>query len=279
MKKILVPCDFSDPAVQAFKLACEMAKQSRGEVFLLNIIEVPVMHDTVLMPTLYFEQQFMDDTKSAAERKFAKMIAKWAADGLRVHGSVQFGPTAATIRQFIDEKKIDLVVMGTHGASGAKEFLIGSNTERIVRTSPVPVLAIKKSTKLSSIKNIVFANDLSMEAEKLTLKVKELQGFLKATLHVLFVNTPGGFKRDSITNKLLKDFAKRFMLKDYTLNVYNDLDQESGVANFAQTVGADLIALSTHGRTGLNHFLSGSIAENMVNHLDYPIWTFKFNEE
>lgn len=278
MKKILVPCDFSDSAVQAFKLAVEIGRQSKGEVFLLNVIEVPVMHETVIMPTLYFEQSFMTEMKANAEKKFTKMIDKWAEDGPKVSTYVEYGPTSATIRQFITDKKIDLVLMGTNGASGAKELLVGSNTEKIVRHSPVPVLTIKNATKLASIKNIVFANDIDLDAEELTLKVKELQNFFKAQLHVLYVNTPAAFRRDSITTKSMRDFAKRFMLKDYTLNIFNDLNQESGVRNFVQSINADMVAMSTHGRTGLSHFLSGSIAEDMVNHLKCPIWTFRSNE-
>jgi nucleotide-binding universal stress UspA family protein len=256
-------------------LAVEIGRQSKGQVFLLNVVEVPVMHETVVMPTLYFEQSFMNETKAAAEKKFAKMVEKWAADGPPVFCHVEFGATSQTIKQFVVDKEIDLVLMGTHGASGAKEFLIGSNTEKIVRGSTVPVLAIKKETKMASIKNIVFANELDLEAEALTLKVKELQNFFDAKLHVLYVNTPGSFKRDMVTQKALKDFAKRFMLKDYTLNVFNDIDQESGVRNFVQSIDADMVAMATHGRKGLNHFLSGSIAEDVVNHLECPIWTYQ----
>ena len=107
MKKILVPCDFSDPALQAFKLAVEIARQSKGEVFLLHVVEVPVMHDTVIMPTLYFEQAFMNDVRANAEKKFAKMMNRWAEEGPTINGIVEFGPTTATIRQFIQEKQID----------------------------------------------------------------------------------------------------------------------------------------------------------------------------
>jgi nucleotide-binding universal stress UspA family protein len=278
MKRILVPCDFSDPAVQAFKFAIEIALKSRGEIFLLNVVEVPVMHETVLMPTLYFEQSLMNEMKATADKKFQKMKDKWGSEGITVSTHVEFGVTITSIRQFIEEKKIDLVVMGTHGASGAREFLIGSNTEKIVRTSLVPVMAIKKSTKLSNVKNIVFPNDLDLENEHLTLKVKELQNFFKATLHILYINSPAFFQRDVDTKMRLKDFAKRFMLKDYTLNVYNDVDQENGINNFTREVKGDLIALATHGRRGISHLVSGSIAEDIVNHVDCPIWTFK-NEE
>jgi nucleotide-binding universal stress UspA family protein len=264
--------------VQAFKFAIEIALKSRGEIFLLNVVEVPVMHETVLMPTLYFEQSLMNEMKATADKKFQKMKDKWGSEGITVSTHVEFGVIITSIRQFIEEKKIDLVVMGTHGASGAREFLIGSNTEKIVRTSLVPVMAIKKSTKLSNVKNIVFPNDLDLENEHLTLKVKELQNFFKATLHILYINSPAFFQRDVDTKMRLKDFAKRFMLKDYTLNVYNDVDQENGINNFTREVKGDLIALATHGRRGISHLVSGSIAEDIVNHVDCPIWTFK-NEE
>ena len=91
MKKILVPCDFSDPAVQAFKMAVEIANQSDGEVFLLNIVELPVMHESVLMPTLSFEEAFIKDMKAHAEQNFAKMKDKWAKDVPKVSSFVEFG--------------------------------------------------------------------------------------------------------------------------------------------------------------------------------------------
>ncbi len=278
MKRILVPCDFSDPAVQAFKFAVEVALKSKGEIYLLNVVEVPIMHETVLMPTLYFEQSLMKEMKDAAAKKFQKMKDKWSA-GVAVSTFVEFGSIITTLRAFIAEKKIDLVVMGTHGASGARELFIGSNTEKIVRTSSVPVIAIKKSTKLSNIKNIVFPNDLSLENEQLTMKVKELQNFLRATLHIVYINSPAFFQRDVDTKVKLKDFAKRFMLKDYTLNVFNDIDQENGVTNFTKEIKGDLIVMATHGRRGISHLVSGSIAEDVVNHVDCPIWTFKNDEE
>lgn len=273
MKKILVPCDFSEPSIQAFKFAVEIASQSDGEVVLLNVIELPVMHDTVLMPTLSFEEAFMKDMKESAEKNFEKMKIKWAKEGPKITSLVSFGPVNFTIREFIEKKKIDLVVMGTHGAAGLKEFFIGSNTEKIVRTSPVPVIAVKKSVKASSIRNIVLAIVPNAELDALVKKVKELQSFFKATLHVVYINTPASFKRDLEVLIQLRDFAKRYALKDYTISIYNDFNEEEGVRNFAQEKKADMVALGTHGRRGLSHFMSGSVTEDVVNHIDCPIWT------
>jgi nucleotide-binding universal stress UspA family protein len=274
MKKILVPCDFSDSSVQAFKFALDLANKSRGEVMLLHIIELPVMHDTVLMPTLNFEEAFLKDMKVDAEKNFVKMKAKWAKDGPKLSWMVEYGPTTLTILRTAEEKKADLIVMGTKGASGLKEFVIGSNTEKIVRKSSVPVIAVKKNVK-SPVKNIVFPNTLNDDQEELAMKVKDLQSFLKATVHIVYINTPANFRRDRYTKDSLKAFAKRFMFKDFTLNVYNDIDQESGLTNFTKEIGADMVAMATHGRRGLNHLMSGSIAEDVVNHIECPIWTYR----
>lgn len=277
MKKILVPCDFSDPSVQAFKMAVEIANQSKGEVVLLNVVELPVMHESVLMPTLSFEEAFIKDMKEHAEKNFAKMKEKWAKEGPKVTSFVEFGGTTPTIRDFLKDKKIDLILMGTHGASGLKEFFIGSNTEKIVRTATVPFMAIKKQVKLTAVKNIVFPTTGNMDQEELTVQVKALQNFFKATLHILYVNTPSSFKRDMEIKPQLKAFAKRFMLKDYTLNVWNDFTEEDGLKNFVYETNADMVAMATHGRRGLNHLMSGSIAEDAVNHINCPIWTYKIN--
>ncbi len=275
MKKILVPCDFSDSSVQAFKFAVEIANKSEGEILLLNVIELPVMHDTVLMPTLSFEEAFLKDMKANAEKNFSKMVAKWAKEGPRVTFYIEYGPATHGILQFSKEKKADLLVMGTKGATGLKEYFVGSNTEKIVRFSQVPVIAVKKSVKASSIKNIVFPNTLdeSQVQDELILKVKALQNFFKAKLHILYVNTPANFKRDKMTHAQMADFAKRFMLKDYTMNVCNATDQEMGVTDFVNEIGADLVAMATHGRRGIDHLMSGSVAEDIVNHINCPIWT------
>lgn len=273
MKRILVPCDFSDPAVQAFKFAAQIASQSKGQITLLNVVEIPVMHDTVLMPVLSFEEAFLKDAKEKAEKNFLKMKERWAKE-VKVDYQVVYGATANAIREVAEEIKADVIVMGTHGASGLKEWVIGSNAEKIVRTSSIPVIAIKKQVK-GDIKNIVFPITPSLDDENLFQRVKALQYFLKATLHLLFVNTPGVFLRDNVSKPQMEALAKRLLLKDYRIHVYNDLSEEEGIRNFTTEVKADMVALGTHGRRGLNHLLTGSIAEDIVNHLDCPIWTYK----
>jgi nucleotide-binding universal stress UspA family protein len=273
MKKILVPCDFSKPAINAYRFALDVVQQSKGTVHLLHVIELPVLHDTVLMPVLSFEEQLLKDLKENAETRFEKITAKYRKDGVKVIFKTQFGNVSRMIQDYIEKESIDMVLMGSHGASGVREFFLGSNAEKMVRTSPVPVLVMKDYFK-GPIKNIVFPNSLETEdQEDLVMKVKALQSFFKAHLHLVWINTPLNFTCDSETNERLQAFAKRFMLRDYTISIFNHTDQEGGILEFTSSVKGDLIAMGTHGRRGISHLINGSLAEDVVNHNRGLVWT------
>jgi nucleotide-binding universal stress UspA family protein len=273
MQKILVPCDFSEQAISAFKFAIDLASESNREVHLLHVIELPVMHDTMMMPALSFEATLLKELNEHAETRFQNLQQEFVSEK-PVITKIHFGNTSMMILDYIKDEEIDLVVMGTKGASGIRELFIGSNAERIVRGAVCPVITVRKYEKLHGIKNIVFPNSLELDQEDLIGHVKALQDFLKATLHIVWINTPGNFTGDVVTQLKLKEFAKRYMLKDYTLNVFNDTLEELGVVNFAHMIKADMIAMGTHSRKGLTHMVMGSVTEDVVNHIDCPIWTY-----
>jgi nucleotide-binding universal stress UspA family protein len=273
MRKILVPCDFSKPSLHAFQFAMDVASRSKGAVVhLLNVIELPVIHDSLLMPVLSFEKAFMDEAKEDVLKRFDKLKVKYAENNVKVVGAVEFGSPVNIIRDFVHEKFIDLIIMGSHGASGVKELFIGTTAEKVVRTSPVPVLVIKDQMK-NTIKHIVFPNNLDEDQVDLVMRVKALQNFFKARLHVLWINTPLNFTSDTVTRQKLTDFAEQFDLKNCTLSIFNHDDYEAGILAYAHMVRGNLIAMGTQGRTGLNHFFNGSKAEDVVNHVAVPVWT------
>jgi nucleotide-binding universal stress UspA family protein len=278
MKKILVPCDFSKPAINAFRFALDVATQSKGSVHLLNVVELPMMHDTVLMPVLNFEEQLLNDLRENAEKRFKKITEKYSAENVKVVVQTVFGSVSRMIQDYIKDESIDLVVMGSHGATGARELFIGSNAEKVVRNSPVPVLVIKDYFK-GPIKSIVFPNTLDTEnQEDLVMKVKALQNFFKAHLHLVWINSPLNFTSDSVTNARLEAFAKRFMLKDYTVSVFNHTDEEKGILEFSDSIKGDLIAMGTRGRKGIAHLINGSLAEDVVNHNKGLVWTYSVQQ-
>jgi len=272
MKKILVPCDFSNAAVQAFRFACEIATISKGEVFLLNVIELPSLHSSMLVPIHAYENAFLKEIKSKAHKNYEKIKEKWGGK-VKIHFSVEHGSVTDGIKRYVDKKRIDLVVMGTHGSSGLKEFTVGSNTEKVVRSAKVPVIAVKKPVTVTSLKDIIFPTNLKFVNKDLINSIKALQSFLKARLHILYVNVPSNFAPDHFTEKRMIEFARENQFKNCAVHVYNDVDEESGILNFSSKFKNKIIAMSTHGRRGINHLMSGSVAEDVVNHIDGPIWT------
>ncbi|WP_276370143.1 universal stress protein [Chryseolinea sp. H1M3-3] len=279
MKKILVPCDFSKPAVNAFRFALDVAERSKGTIQLVHVIELPVMHDTVLMPVLNFEEQLLKELRQKANEQFQKLSDKYSREGVKVKWEVDFGVPSKTILDVITAEAIDLVIMGSHGASGLREYFIGSNAEKMIRKAPVPVLITKDYYK-GPIKNIVFPNTLDTENQsELIAKVKALQNFFGAHLHLVWINTPLNFTSDVVTQQRLHDFAKRFAFKDYSVNIFNHPNEEEGIIHFTQFVKGDIIAMGTHGRKGLTHLINGSVAEDVANHTESLLWTYTLKNE
>lgn len=274
MKRILVPIDFSEQSTNAYRFAIQLEQTSKAEVHLLHVIEMPAL------PTLSVEEERLADVKKAAEERLDYLVKKHTRPEVSLKYHIAFGATAKKILEYVASHAIDVVVMGTKGATGMREIFIGSNTEKIVRASGVPVIAVKDQVRPREIKNIVFPNIIEPDSnEDLVMKVKQLQHSLNAHLHVVYINTPLNFRQDILTRESLAQFAKRYMLKDCTTNVFNDVEEETGIINFTRMIDADMIAVGTHGRKGLSHLLSGSLAEDLVNHAKIPIWTYSIKKE
>ena len=273
MKRILVPTDFSEHADEALKLAAKIAKKNGSKMFLLNLLELPrELNDSIKKESS--SPELMVYIKKANE-KLQKIKEQPYLKGITISTTVQFERAFDGILSFNKKNKIDLIVMGSHGSTGIEEILIGSNTEKIVRLSEIPVLVVKKGSNTFNIKNIVFASDFSEETKKPFIKMIEFAKIFDASLNLVMICTPNSFKTTVAAQNIMKNFISDFKLENYSIHIYNDYNIEKGIINFTNMIGADLIGLCTHGRTGLSHFFYGSISEDIVNHTIKPIITFK----
>ena len=284
-KNILVPLDFSSRAYAALEAAVDVATQFDSKITLLHVIDVPETQrpeyqralDTFGnhegsgkddIPAILFE---MKDTKRKlreAREKYPKItfIEKVIFD--RVHRQIY---------KFVEETDVDLIVMGSSGASGLGEVFIGSNTQKVVRNAKCPVLVIKDDTGDFNPRNVVFASDFSEmggEAARLFPLFKTLYG---STMHLLNIVTPSTFEATPTTQKRMRDFVKDLNMEkeDYTTNIFNYYTEEEGILTFAEENNADMIMLGTHGRKGFSRFMMGSIAENIANHSTIPVFIFR----
>ena len=274
MKRILIPTDFSVHAEHALKVAAQIAKKNNAEIILLHMLELPTslasdaMSNGPGIPEIMFFKQ-------SAINKLEDLMDADFLEGITVSEVIKFEKAFEGIIDVSHKNEVDLIVMGSHGASGYKELFIGSNTEKVVRTSDVPVLVIKNEKDILNVDNFVFASDFSDEVKPSFEKVLKFVADFNANLHLVLINTPTNFKPTHVAQEILNKFKANYSIENSTTTIYNDVNVEKGILNFANSINADLIGISTHGRKGLAHFFNGSISEDIVNHSKRAVMTFK----
>jgi nucleotide-binding universal stress UspA family protein len=279
MKKILVPTDFSKQAQIAIDVASDIARKANAEIILLHVVEDVAggsfsVEGQIETSDRWEDKIFVMKLIERGKKLLAKSTDDLKAAGVKVRQELRLGTPFHGMRTIIEEHKVDLVVMGTAGNTKMEEMIIGTNTEKVVRHSRCPVLTVHKKPSKTDFKNIVYATAMSGDEEVFSKIVRRTQQLYESTVHLVRINTPGSFQRDAVVKKSMQDFAKKLLLKNYTINVFNDLTEEEGIIYFADSINADLIAMATHGRTGFAHVLAGSIAEDVVSHAKRPVLTF-----
>jgi len=270
MKKILVPCDFSATAVEAFRFAQTLAAKSGGEIYVLHMIDTAVLTGSSSLAYSYsFSTKTLKDLEAKADSYFTAMQEAYPAPGVSVTLIKKMGSLVSGVKQYAKENAIDLIVMGTQGHG---QFGVGSNTGKIVRHVSVPVLTIRKEPARPVRKIVVPVS--SQPGKDFYYELFKLQQFFGASLYLLSINTPRTFRKDIDIKTDLQKFALDGNLQDYSINIRSDFSAEHGIYAFAKEVDADLIAMGTHAWKGFVYLLAGSVAEDLVNHVDFPIWTF-----
>ncbi len=282
MITVFVPFDFSQTATHALNFAIGLGKNySKISITVFHVVEIPLTTGIGTLgggldPIGDFENQmFFKELVETRKRQLEELEKNYRGEDFSLETKLVIGHAFNGISEAIEEFKPDLVVMGSKGVSGLEEVLVGSNTEKVVRTCSCPVITIKGETSVANMKKVVFASDFKESANETASRIKKIQSLFQAEFHLLIVNTPGNFEtsRDSISR--INSFIQKHKFENIKTAVYNSLTEESGIIEFAEDIDADLIAMTTHGRTGILHLITGSIAEDVVNHSKRPVWTFK----
>jgi len=275
MNSILVPVDFSKQAKYAAKIAAEIARLTDAKICLLHMLELPT---GVVDPTSFGTSS---NTPSAllylnrAHEKFNEFKKMSCFEGLEIEDDVQFHKAFEGIIEQSKKKDVNLIVMGSRGTSGLEEMLVGSNTEKVVRNSEIPVMVVKRKIKDFKVENLVFASNFKQKNRSAFQKILNFTKLFNARIHLLKINTIHNFETTKESSEAIRNFIEGYDLGDYSLNIYNDVTVESGILNFAKAMDADIIVLNTHGRRGLAHLFNGSIGEDLGKHATLPVVTFK----
>jgi nucleotide-binding universal stress UspA family protein len=282
MIQILIPYDFSKMATHALDFVTKLpTPYTKVHLTLIHVVEFPLNSSVGTLgggmdPLADYQNQvYFKELTGQRKIELDRIKDKLSSPGYSITTRVEVGTVFREISRVIEELNPDLLVMGSSGTSGWEEFWIGSTTEKIVRTATCPVLTIKGDTDPLSLKKILFASNFNELDVRIAARIKTMQLLFDAQFYFVCIITPGNFKTSREANSSLKKFMTKFKFENIHTQVYNSLSEESGILEFADDIGADLIAMSTHGRTGILHLLTGSIAEDVVNHSKRPVWTFK----
>ncbi|MCC5922770.1 MAG: universal stress protein [Crocinitomicaceae bacterium] len=276
MKRILVPTDFSDYALNAAKVAAQLAKKHNARIFFLHVVGIP-QSETGIMPG----QSGQDIGEGLfilkmIKKKFRELFQQDFLQGIQVAEAVQFNNVFDNISELSKKHQIDLIVMGTHGASGfINDYLIGSNTDKVVRLSEVPVLTVRDFVPSTDFKNIVFASDFQQSIMDSFYQIQPIIDTFDAKISLLRVVTRDDFYFTDPLLEIMDKFAKDNGLKNYTCHVVNAENVQEGINEFAARKEADLVATITNGRRGLARLFNGSVTSEVVKSSPLPILTVK----
>ena len=277
MKKIIVPVDFSELSANALDFAIEFNAIVKGEILLLHVLELPSHSFSAAgeMALSRPEDFYNGQVIKAAYKRLEKWTARITDSGQKAAMKMKYGNPYQHMSKEIVGEKADWIILGSTGSSGLDEVFLGSNAERVIRHSDCPVITIKGPAKISEMKNIVLASDLSDEQNWVAYKAKDVQELLKLNMHIVKVKTPHNFLSEKAAMEQLTSFSKRNHFENTTLNTIDGDYPDEGIIAFAEEVNAGMVIIGTHGKTGLAHIFGGSRAEDLANHSKIPVLTFK----
>ncbi|MEP1093812.1 MAG: universal stress protein [Cyclobacteriaceae bacterium] len=278
MKKIVVPIDFSDVSKLAVEFAVELAQKSKSEIILLHAVQFDNYYDELYGTNIDFHSLRLD-VRESIEKKM-KGLVKNLITKITINTRIIEDLTLLeAVRYTVDFENVGLVILGTTGSSGLSEFLVGSNTEKIIRRIECPVISVPSKTSFDSIKNILAPIDPTEVPSDFLAKLVQLQKLFSAKIEFLWVRTPHNIEN---INSVKKEFLlrlKEHRLTNFSFDISNRIFPADGIMDETILHDADMIAMATHARKGISHLLSGSITEDTVNHVNVPVWTFKLKND
>ena len=271
MKPILVPTDFSDCANAAAQTAIEIAQQSGAAIHFLHLSHVPQQWAQLPIGTAPNFPEEIRKQWGWAQDQLNQWVIKAQHVGVSATGYMVHNESVDEVYAHIKSHDCGLVAVGSHGSKGIKEMFLGSNAQRILRYAQAPVLVLKNALSPFKVQNMVFAASFREDVHGAFSEVLRIADMLKANVHLLYVNMPYMFEETKTTVARLRTFAQQYPDRTLGVHIYNAFDEESGILQFAAEHHIELVALTTHGKSGWVQLLSPSIAESLVNHADIPV--------
>ncbi|WP_298541411.1 universal stress protein [uncultured Aquimarina sp.] len=260
MKNILLPTDFSENARNAINYALEFFKNELCTFHVLNVQKASnyMMDDLMAAPAnTSIHQSVIQGSKEKLSTLIEALKEEIEHENYTFHASTDYDVFTDAIKQAVKSKDIDLIVMGTNGATGAREVVFGSNTLNVIRKVDCPVLVIPQGYIFENIKNVQYTIDYNdyFSTENIEPLMDTLVKY-KASLRILKIK-----EDDTVTvaefddKKHLKDFFKDI---NHTFHSITNVPTPLAIDSFVQIMNVDMNAMFIHRETFLERFFQGS---------------------
>jgi len=268
MKRILIPTDYSDCANNAVEVARAIAQRSGAELYVIHFEEIVpevahVLHHAAGEDNLH--------RVGHARIQLLHTVELLEQAGLKAKAVFVPDEGREAIEDYIKPYEIDFIVMGSHGAKGIREALIGSKTQKVIKQSTVPVLVIKHRHKNFYPRRILFASTFREDISKPLRNVVEFANLWGAEIDLVFINMLSHLIEEHEAKRIMERQMAPVAGARYTLNISETNDEEWGISKFARAIQADLIAVVCDTHTGFSRLFNSSVAEKLINHESIPV--------
>lgn len=256
MKRIIFPTDFSEAADKALAFAIEICKRANLELLIVNAYDLPYAQNVM-------STSLIDIMRENSEKGLKAVAQKASEEGITCTTRSLMGNPIRIIKELTKKDPDTAVIMGTKGASGLEEVLIGSNTASVLQSIDVPVLAIPTEATFRNIDNIVYCTDFrSSKNDRALKRLAILAGYFKAHISILHIQQPG--QADLASNQRHK-FDDHLKDVDYSFHILSADNVEEAILNFTKEKDADMLAL-LHRKYGI---IKGLFHSSMTNKVAY----------
>lgn len=276
ISKVIFPTDFTELAMNALKVAVNMCKRHNAVLHLVNTVELDYYSFSIepYSSAVYSNHEVLEAAKGNLQRLKDEVEQR---DGVQCVIHVESGHPAYYICTVASEEVADLIIMATHGASGFREFFIGSNAYKVVKHAPCPVLTIPGTFKKNQFEKIMFPIRSTSGIEEKYEVVKTILMEKKTLLEVTGIvdkNRPEQISKISDSLSKLK-----LRMVDDSINFHSDLFYASNVAGdilrIANEKEVDLLAINATLDYNWREVFVGPYAQQIVNHSPIPVLSFR----
>lgn len=293
IERILLPTDFSDHSADATEVAVALARRFDARIALVHAYGAPAA--TLSPYGSAFPPDVLEEVRTQARNRLDDTAEGLRAAGLDVVTHLSKQQPRDAVPRLAGELEADLIVMGTRGHGGVKQVLLGSVAQQTIREAPCPVMTVSERVTVETpfhFHRILVPTDFSTAQDSALAIARDLAGTGDdaaeiVVAHAIFVppeieseieqsgesmrralNEPALARIEALVNELI---GQGHRARGRVLMGKPD----EAVVSEARESGADLIVMGTHGRSGLSHFILGSVAERVVRSAPCPTVTVK----